>query len=166
VASLRLGEMRDVIDEALQYQATWQRAEEHRARFGDGIQYYGCSVGAIRATLRDTARRHPELSHDDITALSSLLWEADVYERRLAAVILLQTHLRALVVSDLTRLEGFLRSSALGEVADVLAREVIRPLVSSLEGRERSRADSVVARWADGDERILRRAAAVVNSPS
>jgi hypothetical protein len=162
VASQRLSDVCETIDEALQYQASWQRAEEHRARLGDGIQYYGCSVGAIRATLRDTARRYPELSHDDVTTLSSLLWAAPVYERRLAAVILLQTHLAVLVVSDLTRLEGFLRSSMPVEVADVLARDVVRPLVNSFDGRERSRADSVVARWSEGDDHVLRRAATVV----
>lgn len=166
MAAPRLSDICDAIDEALQYQATWQRAEEHRLRYGDGIRYYGCSVGAIRAALRDTARRFPELSHDDVTALSSLLWSAPVYERRLAAAILLQSHLGVLVVSDLTRLEGFLRSSSSSEVADVLARDVVRPLVTSLEGRERSRADSVVARWSDGADPILRRAAVVVSSDS
>jgi hypothetical protein len=166
VAAQRLSEICDVIDEALQYQATWQRAEEHRARYGDGIGYYGCSVGAIRATLRDTARRFPGLEHDEVTALSSLLWQVSVYERRLTAVILLQTHLGMLVASDLTRLEGFLRSSAVPEVADALAGDVIRPLVNSLGGRERSRADSVVARWSEGDDGFLRRAAAVVGTDS
>jgi hypothetical protein len=166
VAAPRLSEICDAIDEALQYEATWQRAEEHRARLGDGIEFYGCSVGAIRATLRDTARRFPELSHDEVTTLSSLLWAVPVYERRLAAVILLQSHLVVLVASDLTRLEGFLRSSILPELADTLARDVIRPLVNALENRERSRADSVVARWGQDDDDILRRAAAGVTSGS
>jgi hypothetical protein len=161
VAAPRLSEICDAIDEALQYEATWQRAEEHRARLGDGIEFYGCS-----ATLRDTARRFPELSHDEVTTLSSLLWAVPVYERRLAAVILLQSHLVVLVVSDLTRLEGFLRSSILPELADTLARDVIRPLVNALENRERSRAESVVARWGQDDDDILRRAAAGVTSGS
>jgi hypothetical protein len=52
-----------LIDEALQYESSWQRTEEHRALFGDGIGYYGTSVGAIRATLRDTLRRFAELTH-------------------------------------------------------------------------------------------------------
>jgi len=166
VASPHLGDAADAIDEALQYESSWQRAEEHRARFGDGIDYYGTSVGAIRATLRDTLRRYPPLEHDDITALSSLLWSAAVYERRLAAIILLQGNLSVLVVSDLTRLEGFLRSSILPDLADVLAHDVIRPLVQSLDARDRPRADTVVARWARGDEPLLSRAEVVVNARS
>ena len=166
MASQQVGEACDAIDEALQYESSWQRAEEHRARFGDGIDYYGTSVGAIRATLRDTLRRYPPLEHDDITALSSLLWSAPVYERRLAAIILLQANLSVLVVSDLTRLEGFLRSSILSDIADVLAHDVIGPLLQSLDGRDRPRADTVVARWGQGDEPVLRRAAAVVNARS
>lgn len=166
MASQQASEACDAIDEALQYESSWQRAEEHRARFGEGIDYYGASVGAIRATLRDTLRRYRSLAHDDITALSSLLWSAPVYERRLAAVILLQGNLSVLVVSDLTRLEGFLRSSMVPHIADVLAQDVIRPLLQSLDARDRPRADAVVARWVHGDEPVLRRAADVVNARS
>lgn len=166
MASQHLRDAADAIDEALQYESSWQRAEEHRARFGDGIEYYGASVGAIRATLRDTLRRYPSLAHDDITALSSLLWSAPVYERRLAAIILLQGNLSVLVVSDLTRLEGFLRSSILPDIAEGLAHDVIGPLVRSLDARDRPRADTVVARWARGDEPLLSRAAAVVDARS
>ena len=166
MASQQLRLACDAIDEALQYESSWQRAEEHRARFGDAIDYYGASVGAIRATLRDTLRRYPSLAHDDVTALSSLLWSAPVYERRLAAVILLQGAVSLLVVSDLTRLEGFLRSSILPDIADALAHDVIGPLLQSLDARERLRADTVVARWAQGDEPLLSRAAALVNARS
>ena len=166
MASQQVSEACDAIDEALQYESSWQRAEEHRARFGEGIDYYGASVGAIRATLRDTLRRYSSFVHDDITTLTSLLWAAPVYERRLAAVILLQGNLPVLVVSDLTRLEGFLRSSTLPHIADVLTRDVIRPLMQSLDARDRPRADTVVARWAQGDEPVLRRAATVVNARS
>jgi hypothetical protein len=166
VAEQRVVEACAVIDEALQYEASWQRAVEHRTRFGDDIEYYGSSVGAIRATLRDMTRRYPGLSHDEITALSSLLWAAPVYERRLAAVILLQTHLPVLVVSDLTRLEGFLRTSTPVEVFDALARDVIGPLVRSLESRDRSRADSVLIRWSEADNTVLRRVADAARADS
>jgi len=155
-----------LIDEALQYESSWQRAEEHRALLGDGIGYYGTSVGAIRATLRDTLRRFAELTHDEVTALSSLLWAVEVYERRLAAVILLQTHLDVLVVSDLTRLEGFLRSSAVDELARVLARDVIGPLLGGLGDRDRVRAESVTARWAESEDARLRHAAEVATFDS
>jgi hypothetical protein len=164
VVSQRIIDACELIDEALQYESSWQRAEEHRARFGGGVEYYGTSVGAIRATLRDTLRRFGDLSHDEITALSSLLWAAEVYERRLAATILLQTHLGQLVVSDLTRLEGFLRASGPTDVGLVLARDVIRELVHSLGARDRARAEAVVARWAHSDNPALRGAARVVHT--
>ncbi|SKA93224.1 DNA alkylation repair enzyme [Agreia bicolorata] len=165
MASQRIVEACELVDEALQYESSWQRAEEHRARFG-GVGYYGTSVGAIRASLRDTLRRFPELTHDEITALSSLLWAADVYERRLAAVILLQSRLDVLIVSDLTRLEGFLRSGTVDELSFVLARDVIRPLVLSLGDRDRARAESVVARWSESESPGLRRAAQIAAADS
>ena len=155
-----------LIDEALQYESSWQRAEQNRALFGEGVGYYGTSVGAIRASLRDNLRRFPDLSHDEITALSSLLWAVEVYERRLAAVILLQTHLYVLVVSDLSRLEGFLRSSAVDELARVLARDVISPLLGGLGDRDRVRAESVTARWAESEDARLRHAAEVATFDS
>ena len=166
MASQRVSEACGLIDEALQYESSWQRADEHRARFGEGVDYSGSWVGAIRATLRDTLRRYPELSHDELTTLSSQLWSAPVYERRLAAVILLQTRLEVLVASDLTRLEGFVRASVPVEIADALAHDVIRPLVRSLGPRDRTRADAVVARWSRSEYPVLRRAADVVNSDS
>jgi DNA alkylation repair enzyme len=149
----------DFIDAALQYEASWYRAQEDQARLGGGLRFYGSSVGAVRGTIRDAARRHPGLSHDEITALCSELWEVPVYERRLAAIVLLQSNVALLLVSDLTRIEGFVRSAGLRELVDPLAGDVIRPLVASLDARDRARASTVLARWRrDGDAGLARAA--------
>ncbi len=149
----------DFIDLALQRESSWSRAEEAEARHGGGHRYYGASVGAVRGTVRDALRRHPELTHDDITALSSELWEVPVFERRLAAVVLLQSSVRLLTNTDLTRIEGFVRSARLAALVDPLAIDVVGPLIAGLDVVGRVRADSVLDRWVRDPDGWLRRAA-------
>ncbi|KIS27243.1 DNA alkylation repair protein [Arthrobacter sp. SPG23] len=157
----------DFVDAALQRESSWLRAEEAQARLGDRLQYYGASVGAVRGTVRDMLRRHRDLVHDDVTALSSELWAVPVFERRLAAVVLLQSRVALLNNSDLTRIEGFVREAQLGELVDPIAADVVRPLIAGLQGQARTRADAVLDRWARDPDPWLRRAAvlAVADGP-
>lgn len=149
----------DFVDAALQREASWERAEDWEARLGSGLRYYGSSVGAIRGTIRDAGRRYPGLAHDEVTVLASELWSVPVFERRLAAVVLLQSNLRLLDNSDLTRIEGFVRSAGLRELVDPLAGDVVGPMVEGLAGTAREKADAVLDRWAHEADPWLRRAA-------
>ncbi|MUK01960.1 DNA alkylation repair protein [Vibrio cholerae] len=155
----------DFIDESLQYESSWERAEDYEQRYDTGLEYYGASVGAIRGTLRNAERRYPGLGHDDVTALASELWSRPVFERRLAAVVLLQSAVRLLRHSDLTRIEGFLRSASVPELADPLAVDVVGALVLRLQGQEAVRARAVLERWAAADDAVLRRAAVLAHLP-
>jgi hypothetical protein len=139
--------MAEFIDAALQYESSWERAEDSRERLGAELEFYGSSVGAIRGTVRNALLKFGRMSHDGVTSLASELWAAPVYERRVAAIVLLQAHVDLLVASDLTRLEGFARTAAPGALVEPLATDVIRPLFASLDGRDRSRAERVFARW-------------------
>lgn len=148
----------DFIDATLQLESTWQRALDQAARIGTDLQFYGASVGAVRGTIRDLGLRYPGQSRDEITALSSELWLAPVFERRLAAIVLLQSHLPMLDNTDLTRLEGFLRDARTCALADPLTVEVIAPLVEALDGAGRARANRATTRWGVEDNPWLRRA--------
>ncbi|PJJ55276.1 DNA alkylation repair protein [Compostimonas suwonensis] len=154
-----MSEAGEFVDAALQRESSWERADEHRERLGGALQYYGSSVGAVRGTVRDLTRRHPGLSHDEVTALSSELWAAPVFERRLAAIVLLQSNVALLDNSDLTRVEGFVRGARLRALVDPLAVDVIGPMVEGLTGQKRARADIALDRWAQDDDVWLRRAA-------
>jgi hypothetical protein len=154
----------DFVDTTLQNEGSWYRAEADQARLGSSLDFYGASVGAVRGTIRDAGRRYPGLGHDEITALSSELWAVPVYERRLAAIVLLQTHVRVLRVLDLTRIEGFLRQAGLPALIDPLVTDVVLPLVSGLDAPARARALAVTDRWAAEPAAGLRRAAAVVHA--
>ena len=152
------------IDAAIQREATWERADAARERFGARIDSYGASVGSVRAAVRDFLRGHELTAHDDIVALSSELWAEPVFERRLAAIVLLQTHVDLLDNGDLTRLEGFVRSAIVPDLLDPLVADVVRPMVGSLGEPGRSRARAVLERWAGDADPSLRRAAAAVDS--
>ena len=156
----------EFIDESLQYESSWERAEDYERRFGTDLEYYGASVGAVRGTVRNAERRYPDLGHDDVTALASELWARPVFERRLAAVVLLQSAGRLLRPSDLTRIEGFLRAARIRDLVDPLAVDVVGPLLLRLRGQDAVRASTVLDRWAAADDAWLRRAAVLAHLPA
>ena len=152
----------EFIDRTLRFEGSEFRAEADAERIGGGLRFYGASVGAIRGTVRDAGRRHPGLTHDEVTALAAELWEDPVYERRLAAIVLLQGQVRMLRGNDLTRIEQFLRDARVGELVDPLATDVVRPLLDRLEGTEAERARRIIERWTTDPDPMLRRAAALL----
>ena len=156
----------EFVDATLRNEGDKYRAHAEKARLASDLDFYGATVGAVRGTIRDAARRYPGLTHDDVTALSSELWTLPVFERRLAAVVLLQSNVGRLTNTDLTRIEGFVRDARLAALADPLARDVTRPVVGRLTGIPRSRADAAIERWAHDPDPWLRRAAAIVREPS
>ena len=152
----------EFIDRALQAEGTELRAATDADRIGAGLRFYGASVGAVRGTVRDADRRYPGMSHDEVTALAAELWSEPVYERRLAAIVLLQRHLAVLRGSDLTRVEQFLRDARVPELVDPLAIDVVRPLLERLEEPEATRARRIIDRWSESDDSNLRRAAGLL----
>ena len=152
----------EFIDRALQAEATELRAATDAHQIGAGLRFYGASVGAVRGTVRDADRRYPGMSHDEVTALAAELWSEPVYDRRLAAIVLLQRHLAALRGRDLTRVEQFLRDARVPELVDPLAIDVVRPLLERLEEPEATRARRIIDRWSEADDSNLRRAAGLL----
>jgi 3-methyladenine DNA glycosylase AlkD len=152
----------DFIDLTLRNEGDWYRAQDSRERFGGYLDFYGASVGAVRGTVRDALRKFPGLGRDEVAALASELWAVPVLERRLAAVVLLQSRIRSLDNSDLTRLEGFVRTAGSAALVDPLTADVIRPLIEALDEPGRSRADAAIERWSREPNEWLRRAAAAI----
>lgn len=160
------------IDRTLQNEGAWYRADDVESRLGGVLASYGSSVGAVRGTVRDALRKFKELDHDAVVLLASGLWgrpkpgARPVFERRLAAVVLLQSRASLLLHSDLTRIEGFLRSAGTPELVDPLLSDVLLPLLAGLAGRDRQRAGVVLARWSQDPDGRLRRAAAFIEQQS
>lgn len=156
--NLQMSEAAEFIDFTLQREASEERARAAKGS-ADGLRYYGASIGAVRGTVRDAGRKFRPLSHDQVTSLSSELWKRPVFELRLAAVVLLQSHQRLLRNSDLTRIEGFLRDARTAALVDPLAVDVVGPLIHGLTDGSRARAESILDRWAREPDPWLRRAA-------
>lgn len=156
----------DFVDTTLRNEGDEYRALEAKARLGSDLRFYGATVGAVRGTIRDVAKRYPGLVHDDVTALSTELWSVPVFERRLAAIVLLQVNVGLLTNTDLTRIEGFMRDARVAALADPLARDVIGALVGRLIGIPRGRAGAALDRWSRDPDPWLRRAAARVRESS
>jgi hypothetical protein len=150
------------IDRTLRAEATEWRTWADGDASADGLRVYGTSVGAVRGTVRDALQRHRNLHHDDITALASELWAVPVFERRLAAIVLLQGQVDRLTGKDLTRIEGFLRDAGVPGLVEPLALDVVRPLLASLSGAQADRARRIVTRWAAADAPGLRAASALL----
>jgi hypothetical protein len=160
------------VDRTLQNEGAWYRADDVEGRLGGQLASYGSSVGAVRGTVRDALRKYKDFDHDGVLQLASALWGQPrpgaraVYERRLAAVVLLQSRVSLLRHSDLTRMEGFLRSAGTRELADPLLADVVAPFLARLGGRDRQRADVVLARWRTDADRQLRSAAEYLEQQS
>jgi endonuclease/exonuclease/phosphatase family metal-dependent hydrolase len=158
----------EFIDRTLQNEGAWYRADEVGTRLGGALASYGSSIGAVRGTVRDALRKFKDMGHDTTVMLASALWgqpkpgTRPVYERRLAAVVLLQSKVRLLRHSDLTRLEGFLRSAHAADLAAPLVTDVLVPLLAGLGERERQRASAVLARWREDPDPQLQTAAGLL----
>lgn len=155
------------IDRTLQNEGTWYRADDVEGRLGGSLASYGASVGAVRGTVRDALRKFRELDHDGVVFLASALWgipkpgSKPVFERRLAALVLLQAKVPVLRHTDLTRIEGFLRSALTAELTQPLIADVLEPLLGGLEGQDRRRAAAVLERWQADPDHQLRAAARI-----
>ncbi|MFU8947371.1 DNA alkylation repair protein [Mycetocola zhadangensis] len=147
----------DFIDAALQRETAWTPPADDRE--ASGLRSYGASIGAVRGTVRDATRKFRGISHDEVTALASELWSVPVWERRLAAVVLLQSSVALLDNSDLTRIEGFLRDGRARSLVDPLAIDVVGPLIERLDDTGRNRAFVALDRWIGENNVWLRRAA-------
>jgi len=150
-------EAAEFIDAALQRETSWSPPNDDRD--SSSLASYGASVGAVRGTVRDALRKFRGLTHDEITALATELWSVAVFERRLSAVVLLQSNVALLTVTDLTRIEGFVRDGRVRSLVDPLATDVIGPLVERLDDAARVRAHVALDRWATENNVWLRRAA-------
>jgi hypothetical protein len=152
----------EFIDRTLQAEGSEVRAEADADRIGVALRFYGASVGAVRGAVRDADRRYPGMSHDEVTALAAELWSEPVYDRRLAAIVLLQRHLAVLRGNDLTRVEQFLRDARVPELVGPLVIDVVRPLLERLDDPEATRARRIIDRWSVADDPSLRRAAGLL----
>lgn len=142
------------VDERLRDMADPERALKERAYLKSQLTHYGTSVPATRAAVKHVRRAHPDLEHDDVVMLATVLWADAVHERRLATVEVLHAFVDLLGPTDADLLERLLREARTWALLDGLAV----PVVGTLAERHPEYGE-VLDRWAGDPDFWLRRAA-------
>jgi 3-methyladenine DNA glycosylase AlkD len=133
---------------------TPERAQGEKRYLKSDLEFLGVTVSDIRGVIRRFSAEHPNLSHEEVVALAEELWRKPVFERRLAAVILLDTHAELLSPRDLKLIERRIRESKTWALVDVLAVHVVGSLVLRYPATV-----TVLDRWAQDDDFWVRRSA-------
>jgi 3-methyladenine DNA glycosylase AlkD len=137
----------DRLEATLRAAGTPRRAEGEKAYLRSDLEFTGTLVSDTRAAVM-ALEGELALDHDRLLSLVDALWSRPVFERRLAAVILLQRHPRLIGTDDIPTVERLIRESATWALVDYLAVDVLgRLALAAPEPTAR-----VMDRWAvDGD---------------
>ena len=79
----------DALAAALRAAGSPDRAVRERAYLKSDLEFSGVSVPLTWAAVRAWCRARPALAHDELVPLAAALWKRPVFERRMAAQILL-----------------------------------------------------------------------------
>ena len=144
--------MADLITDELRAVARPERAAQEKAYLKRDLGFLGASVWEIRRVVRASAKG-TDLTHDRLSGLVEALWAEPVYERRMAAVALLELHPRLLGPSDLPLVERLLRESRTWALVDGLAADVVGGILAASPVK----VTPVLDRWATDPDFWIRR---------
>jgi 3-methyladenine DNA glycosylase AlkD len=142
------------IEKQLRALGTPERAAGEKRYLKSDLEHFGTTLPEIRRATRQFARQHPDLTHDELVALTGTLWTVAVFEDRMAAVILLEGHPSLLGPADLPLIKELVGTSHTWGLVDPLAANVVGSIVSRAPG-----AAGRLDRWARDDDFWIRRAA-------
>lgn len=131
------------------------RAVQEKRYLKSDLTFLGATVWQIRAEVKAAARTAPALDHGRLLALVEALWSRPVFERRMAATILLELRTDLLTVDDLPLVERLLRESHTWALVDGLAVDVVGALLAA----DLDRTMTVLDRWSSDDDFWIRRSA-------
>jgi len=140
------------IEEELRANGNPQRAVAERKYLKSDLEFYGASMGAIRATVKAFVRGHASITHDELIAIVLELWSQPIFERRITAVVLLECYPALLSTRDIPVIEQLIRASRTWALVDGLAVKVTGELVL-----RHPSALQTLDRWAIDDDFWIRR---------
>ena len=145
--------MADRLEQRLRGAADPERAEGEKRYLKSDLEFLGATMRQIRAAVSEAAREQRAMTHDELLALADALWAVPMFERRMAAILVLDRFARLLSVVDVPLIERLLRESGTWALVDPLATDVLGGLV----GRDPDGMTPILDRWAsDGDFWIRR----------
>ena len=134
---------------------TPERADGEKAYLKSDLDFLGATVWQIRAEVKAAIEEIIGLDHDELVALVEALWSEPVFERRMAATILLEFRSGLLTTADLPLLERLLRDSHTWALVDGLAGDVAGAILAADE----EGTSQVLDRWAVDKDFWIRRSA-------
>jgi 3-methyladenine DNA glycosylase AlkD len=138
------------IETELRRRGTPERAAGEKQYLKSDLRFLGARLADIRRVTRDASQRFPP-HLDDTLGLVEELWSQPVFERRMAAAILLELHAGQLRAADLSLIERLIRDSRTWALVDVLAGDVVGEMALRLRVRR------TLDRWAGDDDFWVRR---------
>jgi 3-methyladenine DNA glycosylase AlkD len=135
------------IESRLRKFGTPARAAGEKAYLKSELEFLGASLAEIRRAAKSIS----ELDHDHLLALVEELWSKPVFERRMAAAILLDLHAADLGREDLPLIERLIRDSETWALVDVLAGDVVSKMAT------RRKSGRTLDRWAKDRNFWIRR---------
>jgi 3-methyladenine DNA glycosylase AlkD len=132
--------------------ATPERAIQEKRYLKSDLDFLGATVWQIRRAVKATPGMGA-LEHDELIALVEALWSGPIFERRMAATVLLELRRETLDVADLALIERMLRDSLTWALVDGLATDVVGAILAADE----KRTSAVLDRWATDPDFWIRR---------
>jgi 3-methyladenine DNA glycosylase AlkD len=142
----------DLITDELRAVAQPERAVSEKAYLKSHLEFLGASVWEIRR-LGQAFSKGTSLTHDELVGLVEALWAEPLFERRMAAAVLLELHPKLLSPADLPLIERLLRESRTWALVDWLASDVVGGILSRSHGE----VTPVLDRWATDPDFWIRR---------
>ena len=138
------------LEAELRRKGTPERAAGEKRYLKSDLSFLGATLAQIRRATRE-ASAQAGLDRGSALRLVEELWRKPVFERRMAAAILLELHAPDLRSADLALIERLVRESKTWALVGVLAGDVVGE--RGLRGRIRRTLD----RWAGDDDFWIRR---------
>jgi 3-methyladenine DNA glycosylase AlkD len=146
----KIDELTRRIDERLRAAGASDRAESERRYLKSSIVHYGVTVGQTRLIVRDEVRdgtRNLTVDSGSAVGLAEALWASGptgpVFERRRAAVEVLDLCSDSLTPDDLQTVEAMIRESGTWALVDKLATDV----AGHVALRSPSEVTPILDRW-------------------
>jgi 3-methyladenine DNA glycosylase AlkD len=127
-----------------------ERADGEKRYLKSDMRFLGATLAEIRRVAKE-ASRDPQLDRERTLRLVEEIWSEPVFERRMAAVMVLELHARDLRTEDLQLIERLIRESRTWALVDVLSGDVVGDMALRLRFRR------TLDRWARDEDFWVRR---------
>ncbi|MFL6182758.1 MAG: DNA alkylation repair protein [Actinomycetes bacterium] len=143
------------IETELKRSASPERAVAEKKYLKSDLSFLGATLGDIRRVTKQTVKsaetQDAALKREGVLALVEELWQKPLFERRMAAVIVLEQHIDELRSADLRLIERLIRESYTWAFVDALAANVVGGLAVRYKIRR------VLDRWSRDKDFWIRR---------